>query len=186
MKNFGWSKVQLRDGRVIMGPAREDKLGAVPYLYIEAIDTDGLLYPSYFQFGQVASIVPVDEKYARELFRLTGHSISEVKRVVAKTFSVTVETLEGPDRHDEIVKPRWIAFAISRELGFKLNFIGKAFNRDHGTILYGVEEAYKRCDVDCAFKAQLNWCRKRFGLSPDYQKPSPATVSPTLQHSQKN
>ena len=179
MKNFGWSQIKLADNQVFMGPAREDTLGGKPFIYIEAVGTDGLLHPSWFKFDQVLWIRPVDEKYARESFAIMGHSIADIKKVVAEKFNVSVPALESADRHDFIVKPRWVAFVIARELGFKLQYISTSFNRDHGTVSYGVEEAYHRASVDRNFKFHLDICRRIFGI----EEASTTNVQPALNNS---
>jgi chromosomal replication initiation ATPase DnaA len=74
--------------------------------------------------------------------------VTDIQRVVAGHFNITVQELTGLRRYGPIVRPRHLAMWLSRyctDLSFPE--IGRAFNRDHTSVIYAVE------------KYEKHWCR---------------------------
>jgi chromosomal replication initiation ATPase DnaA len=62
---------------------------------------------------------------------------------------VTREDLVGPSRQRKYVMPRWLAMSLARELGRKsLPQIGRAFNRDHTTVIHAIRRLKALADND--------------------------------------
>lgn len=73
-----------------------------------------------------------------------GPSARYIIEKAAVGFDVTVEELAGPGRGRPLVSYRQITMAVvRRETGASLPAIGRMFNRDHTTVMYGVERVEK-------------------------------------------
>lgn len=72
--------------------------------------------------------------------------IADIQSAVAEAFGVTVDQLRGPSRDRRRAWPRQAAFLICRESGaHTYAAIGRRFgDRDHATVLYGVDAAQVR------------------------------------------
>jgi chromosomal replication initiation ATPase DnaA len=68
-------------------------------------------------------------------------TIDEVKRCVSRRYGLKPGDLESRSRRSEIVRPRQIAMYATRLLtGKSFPDIARHFERDHSTVLYGVEK----------------------------------------------
>lgn len=65
--------------------------------------------------------------------------VTRIQQTVAEAHGISVEDLVSKSRKQELVYSRFIAFYFCRNLtNLCLADIGKAFNRDHATVLHGV------------------------------------------------
>jgi chromosomal replication initiator protein len=65
--------------------------------------------------------------------------IRDIIAVVADVFAVDPADVTGSCRRPEFVKPRHVAMYLAREAGERsLPEIGRAFNRDHTSVLYAI------------------------------------------------
>ena len=60
--------------------------------------------------------------------------------VASMKHGVPVWSIFGPRKEARIVRARWDAWALARAAGWTLPEIGRAFNRDHTTILHGLRK----------------------------------------------
>ena len=81
--------------------------------------------------AQFAHILPNDDlqQMIRDVARATGHS---------------VEDLTGQNRFLPVVKVRQHAMLLAHEAGYSTPQIGRAFSRDHTTVLHGIRAAQRR------------------------------------------
>lgn len=81
-----------------------------------------------------------DETQAiRDFLGLTDtRRIGEIVEQVSKISGVHVRDILGNSRRASIVKVRHVAQWKARNEGYTLEQIGKTFNRDHTSILYGI------------------------------------------------
>lgn len=81
--------------------------------------------------AEFAHVLPTDElqRMIAEVARETGH---------------TVEDLTGRNRFLPVVKVRQHAMLLAHEAGYSTPQIGRAFNRDHTTVLEGIRNARRR------------------------------------------
>ncbi|MBO5891673.1 MAG: chromosomal replication initiator protein DnaA [Oscillospiraceae bacterium] len=64
-----------------------------------------------------------------------------IVRYVCRYYGIEESQLKGPQRSKNIAEPRQIAAYLIRELtSFKLEAIGKYFNRDHGTVHHSIKK----------------------------------------------
>jgi len=74
-----------------------------------------------------------------------GHIITATAEVCA----VTPDILTSPARYRDVAHPRQLAFTAARHLTRKsLSQIGRAFERDHTTVLHGLLAVVDRGDTE--------------------------------------
>jgi chromosomal replication initiator protein len=82
---------------------------------------------------------------------------SEVRRVVAGFFDVTDEDLDRRTRRVRMARIRQIAFYLCRTHTTRsLPEIGRAFDRDHTTVLHGVRRVTSLRETDAAVDRDLS------------------------------
>ena len=64
--------------------------------------------------------------------------IEQIKHNVCKEFNISIGAIESKSRKQELVIIRKIAMRKCREAGATIQTIGKAFNRNHSTVLYAL------------------------------------------------
>jgi len=67
--------------------------------------------------------------------RSPGHSLIDIVETVSKTWNVEPNALFGRDRHKTVAACRADVWEHLRAVGWSYPQIGKAFGRDHSTIL---------------------------------------------------
>ena len=82
--------------------------------------------------------------------------IEVIKQVAAHAFHVTVRDLEKKQRTQRLALVRYIAMYLTRELtGLSFPEIGRAFNRDHSTVMHGCGIIKRRSGRDSMFAAMI-------------------------------
>jgi chromosomal replication initiation ATPase DnaA len=81
--------------------------------------------------------------------------ISDVVAVVAKHFNKPKHALVGRGRDLEITRARHVAQYLCRRFGHSLSQIGRAFGRDHTSVLHGSSMMMRRAD-EPEFQATLD------------------------------
>lgn len=80
---------------------------------------------------------------------------------VATHFNVSLEEMMGRRRQERFSIPRQVAMTLFRDMTEdSLEFIGKHFNRDHGTVLYAWRQVHGRADVDERFRKDFETIKK--------------------------
>ena len=83
-------------------------------------------------------------------------TIADIQQAVANKYNVKLADLKGKSRKKEIVNPRQIAMYISRELlDDSLVTIANAFDRDHTTVIHGIDKITDLMDEDEDLKNEL-------------------------------
>ena len=84
-------------------------------------------------------------------------SIARIKREVAASFGIEVDTLSKKSNARSIAQPRQLAMFLCRELtGASLKEIARSFDKDHSTVLYSVRITAKKIETDEALRSTLN------------------------------
>lgn len=88
--------------------------------------------------------------------------IEQVQQAVAGQYRVDVSDLKGKCRSQDIVLPRQVAMYLIRQLTeCSLPSIGKAFGRDHSTVLHACKKIEEKLTADRAFAALMEeLCRR--------------------------
>ena len=100
------------------------------------------------------------------LVRLT---CADIQRAVCDYFGVSMDELTGKSREKKIATPRQIGVFLCRKLtSSSTTDIGRAFNRNHATVLYSsstVQDLYKKGDSETctALKALVEKLGKTTG-----------------------
>lgn len=89
--------------------------------------------------------------------------VLQIQNEVAKTFDVTVESLRGKRRTSSIAFARQVGMYITKRLtSLTLVEIGKNFgNRDHSTVLYGIEKISNARSCDCQLDRRIEVAENR-------------------------
>lgn len=83
--------------------------------------------------------------------------IDDIQKYVADKYGVKISELKGKSRKKEIVNPRQIAMFLAREiLEDSLVTISNAFDRDHTTVMHGIDKIQKQMDEDGSFKEEID------------------------------
>lgn len=81
--------------------------------------------------------------------------ISSTAAVVAHFYGITPASILGTSRSRPHVYPRQLAMLLASEvLGKSAHAIGRAFDRDHSTVLHGIKAASQRVAADDAVRAE--------------------------------
>ena len=68
-------------------------------------------------------------------------TIASIQRATAEHFGTRLIDMTSDRRMRDIVRPRWVAIWLARELTpFSLPAIGREFKRDHTTIMYALQQ----------------------------------------------
>ena len=114
---------------------------------------------------------PYDLELASEVLgqmylRLKKISLDQVKSLVSRLYGVELNVLTGKGRARAITKPRNLAMAICRRhTDASYAAIGKAFNRDHATVMYGVNKIERELDLDPRLKQEFNYLEQKLGVN---------------------
>lgn len=89
------------------------------------------------------------------LSRVTGGTVQKIVREVSASSGIPVDDLLGRSRKPHIAQARFLCWYVAREHGMSLQQIGRAFGRDHSTIVHGIQrEAAARLDAQRAHDAR--------------------------------
>lgn len=96
-----------------------------------------------------------------------GHerpTMEQISEVVAEEFGVSVAELKSKSRLRRMCAPRQVAMWLGRKLTLgSLEDIGRFFERDHTTVLYGMNRVYDRMTRDKFFRESLETLVSRLG-----------------------
>ena len=84
-------------------------------------------------------------------------SVKKIKRICADTIGVTVADIDGRVRTQDISLARHCAIYYSRKQGYKVEELGKVFDRNHSSISHTCTrvENLLQCDREMAEKINL-------------------------------
>lgn len=80
-----------------------------------------------------------------------------VLELVGDTFGTSAPVLVSQDRHISIVKARFGAMWVLRQLGLSYPEIGRVLERDHTSVMHGVKKAMNLIVKDVEYERLLNW-----------------------------
>jgi len=114
---------------------------------------------------------PMDLRLAGEVL---GHLALELKRIspvqilslVAQVYNLDQAVLTGKSRKKTITRPRNLAlYLCRRHTDASFASLGRTFNRDHSTVMYGVEQVERGLDADPKLAQELGYLEQRLGLA---------------------
>ena len=93
---------------------------------------------------------------------LTIEDIPIIIRVVAGFFRVGVAEMTSPDRRKRLIEPRWMAVHLARVMTHATTTdIGRAFKRDHSTIVHALHNVDRQLRTDPAKEKVMRRLRER-------------------------
>lgn len=81
-----------------------------------------------------------------------------IATMVSEEYRVTVDDVLGELRYQELIEPRHVVFYVCRHApnpGWTYSAIGRAFQRDHSSIMSGVRKMERRANCSPAFAERL-------------------------------
>ncbi len=94
--------------------------------------------------------------------------LEQIKRAACSAFGISAEELVSPARTAKLSEPRQLAMYLARELtGASLPTIGRAFARDHSTVLHALRRAERRIQTDSEYRTQLERLRSSLASTGD-------------------
>lgn len=88
-------------------------------------------------------------------------SIEDIQRKVAEHYNIRLSEMTSKRRERSVARPRQIAMYLAKTLTTKsLPDIGRAFDRDHTTVIHAVKTIEDMCFADAAFKSEIDSLRR--------------------------
>ena len=92
-------------------------------------------------------------------------TIEEIQRKVAEHYNIRLSEMMSKRRERSVARPRQIAMFLAKNLTTKsLPDIGRAFNRDHTTVLHGIKAVEELREKDSAFKEETEALRRMLSV----------------------
>lgn len=83
-------------------------------------------------------------------------SLDEIMQIAARASGVTVADLQSPSRRRRVVRPRQLAMYLARRFtDASLAEIGRAFGRDHSSVIYALDQVERRSLEQPQFRYEL-------------------------------
>ena len=88
-------------------------------------------------------------------------NIDDIQQFVAEKYNIKVTDLKGKSRKKDIVLPRHISMYLARDiLDDSLVTISNAFERDHTTVMHGIDKIKEEMSLNPDFKEEIESLRK--------------------------
>ena len=88
-------------------------------------------------------------------------NIDDIQKFVAEKYNIKVTDLKGKSRKKDIVLPRHISMYLARDiLDDSLVTISNAFERDHTTVMHGIDKIKEEMSLNPDFKEEIESLRK--------------------------
>ena len=92
-------------------------------------------------------------------------TIEEIQRKVAEHYNIRVAEMTSKRRDRPVARPRQIAMYLAKELTTKsLPDIGRAFDRDHTTVIHAVKAIEQLREKDAEFKEETDGLRRMLSV----------------------
>ncbi|MEF3280713.1 MAG: chromosomal replication initiator protein DnaA [Elusimicrobiota bacterium] len=84
-------------------------------------------------------------------------SIDDIQKIIAEEYGITVEEIKSKQRSERFAIPRQIAMYIACEItNISLPDIGKAFDKDHSTVIYARDKIKQLLNSEPFFAEKIN------------------------------
>jgi chromosomal replication initiator protein len=144
---------------------------AVELLAAQPTSSTGELVSQLNQVVARATLLkrPVTLELVNEALRAVAvpgrkRSIDEIMQIAARASGVSIDALRGPSRRRHIVRPRQLAMFLCRRFtDASLAEIGRAFQRDHSSVIYSLEKVEQRSLEQPQLRYELEALAQRIG-----------------------
>ena len=97
----------------------------------------------------------------RSLNKQKHVNIDDIQQFVAQKYNVKISDLKGKSRKKDIVHPRHISMYLARDiLDDSLVTISNAFERDHTTVMHGIDKIKDEMSLNPDFKEEIEKLKK--------------------------
>ena len=104
------------------------------------------------------------------------HTLEQIMELVARTYALTREEIRGRSRRRRVVQPRQFAMYLCRRYtNASLKDIGRAFDRDHTSVIYAIEVVERRIVERPQLRYELEALAARFSSRPGWRTSSRRT-----------
>ena len=147
------------------GLGKTHLMQAIAHKILEERDDLYVMYISSERFTNelIASIQPTSKNKNQNLnqeFRNKYRS-ADIQQFVAEKYNIKVTDLKGKSRKKDIVLPRHISMYLARDiLDDSLVTISNAFERDHTTVMHGIDKIKEEMSLNPDFKEEIESLRK--------------------------
>lgn len=98
--------------------------------------------------------------------RLRRVSPGQIRDLVASVYGLDLKLLIGKSRKKAVVRPRNLAMCLCRRhTDASFAAIGQVFNREHATVMYGVDQIERKLESEPKLAAELSFLEQRLGVS---------------------
>lgn len=99
--------------------------------------------------SQITGYLTPEDVARAGVIGLRRGKINEIVQQVSDLTCISVKDIMGKSRKAPITKARHLVWFVARQQGMTLQQIARAFDRDHTTVLHGIqrEEAARRMEV---------------------------------------
>ena len=89
-------------------------------------------------------------------------TIDEIQKKVAEYFNISVKEMQSSRRARTVARPRQIAMYLAKQLTSRsLPEIGRKFDRDHTTVMHGIEKIENELQNDDNLKNTIDILKKK-------------------------
>lgn len=88
-------------------------------------------------------------------------SVAKIKRICADTIGVSVEDIDGRGRTQDVALARQCAIFFAREQGWKVEELGRVFNRNHSCISHTCTRIKNFLEFDVQMRQKINQVGER-------------------------
>jgi chromosomal replication initiator protein len=130
---------------------------------------------------------PITEELCRDALHeyikssKSSPDVTQIQRIVAKYFDVTVESLRGKRRTSQVALARQVAMYVTKQhTGMTLVEIGKKFgNRDHSTVIYALSRVDEELRRNESIRKTISQIEEDLSVTdgPSHKAASSPTVS---------
>lgn len=89
------------------------------------------------------TLSPDDIIRCRAINMRTNDRVKEIALAVCAETSIPISAIYGRNRKANVAEARWIIMRIAYDQGMSYEQIGRALNRDHTTVIYGIKQERK-------------------------------------------
>lgn len=94
--------------------------------------------------------------------------VADIITVAAKLSGMSVDAIMGPGRHRKLAYVRHAVYYVARSNGHSYPQIGARLNRDHSSVIHGLDRAMARAERDPEYAAFLFELTSEAALAPPF------------------
>lgn len=131
-----------------------------------------------YRYAQQTNVT-VEEALSVLLYgRKPPPTVAAIKTAVAKRYRLTRIEMDSARRGRNVARPRQIAMYVAHKLtGHSLAGLGRMFNRDHTTVMHGINRVSSLLEEDADFAREVNALLSDFDMERRETKSPPKAAN---------